>query len=118
MVSTPSRYHPPADPLSRTAALTSLERAKRFDVEDLIEEIPSLSTIVDKYESVKMSLPTKKNRHVSLSNKLAVADKLRFKERSQTNPRVRPPAGLYTTTVQNDMASEGEISMVSNTNLA
>lgn len=76
--------------------LSLSERAKRFVMEDLIEEIPSLTSIAKKYESVDMSLPTKHNRHVSLSNKLTVAEKLRFKKRSQSNPRVRPGPHYHT----------------------
>ena len=47
-----------------------LERKKRFEVDELISDIPELSKISDYYTDLSLPVPTKENRHAALSQRL------------------------------------------------
>ena len=48
------------------------ERIKRFEVSDLIENVPQLQSLADEYLEIGEPMPTKRNRHMALSRKVSV----------------------------------------------
>lgn len=48
------------------------ERQKKFDVEELIHDVPSLKEISNAYQDADMVMPTKKNRHAALTNRNSI----------------------------------------------
>ena len=49
-----------------------IERAKRFEVEELVGKIPVLQKLAEDYEDVSEPIPIKRNRHMSMARKLSV----------------------------------------------
>lgn len=48
------------------------ERSKKFDVEELIRDVPSLKEIQNAYHDADLVMPTKKNRHAALTNRSSI----------------------------------------------